>query len=351
MNSLQEVGVSPGSANDMIGDRIKAGEITQSEGVAIGRNAKAIVNKIAKGDFVEHQEIINVTLELGEVAPLGQEIVLGILMSYLGLDHLSIQNAALKQVPDNVRRQIDELAVAEKEISSQGVPTTPKAAYDLGMMAAYRRDYETALEYFQRATEADSTFSEAYKAISWLQQSRAMHDFQRRDYDAALGKLDEARQAACLVEPQDARSLSLQGYIAKTMSQISEAKGAVAAQTQHLAEAQKFFTEAIKLDPEDSGSFNGLGNVHYAQDEMDKAIEYYKRAISLTPNYTAAFNDLALAYEGKMKKDVANSRQWCEKAVMAWEQAYDLAENDPGFQPSYRQTIHRRIRGLKLQCE
>ena len=135
------------------------------------------------------------------------------------------------------------------------------------------------------------------------------------------------------------------------MSQISEAKGEVAAQTQYLAEAQRFFTEAIKLDPEDPGSFNGLGNVHYARDEMDKAIEYYKRAISLAPNYTAAFNDLALAYEGKMKKDVANSRQWCEKAVMAWEQAYDLAENDPGFQPSYRQTIHRRIRGLKLQCE
>jgi len=351
MENQQETEAGTGSTQYVGGDYIEVGDISNATAVAIGRNAQALVYRIEQGDLIEHQEIVNITLDFGEFAPLAQEQVLEEIMALLKLDHGTVQDMVLKGASERVSRQLKELALAERKIAAQGVPTTPKAAYDLGMMAAYRRDYETALDYFRRATAADPAFAEAYKAISWLQQSRAMQDYKRREYEAALVKLDEAQEAVDAVAPRDARSIALEGFIAKTLAQIDEAKGEMGQWAEHLAKAEQLFKEAISLDDQDASAFNGLGNVYHARGQLEEAIDKYKRAIALTPNYTAAFNDLALAYEDKMEADEANANKWCERAVLAWEQAHDLAADDPGFSQEYGQKVRRRIRRLKLQCD
>lgn len=63
------------------------------------------------------------------------------------------------------------------------------------------------------------------------------------------------------------------------MAQISEKRKDLAARAVHLAEAEKCFGEAARLDPEDATTRNGLGNVLYMQGKLDEAIDFFRQRI------------------------------------------------------------------------
>ena len=115
----------------------------------------------------------------------------------------------------------------------------PQTLYRLGMLAAYRRDYEVAVDYFRQVAQVDPEHVPAFQAIAWLQQSRAMHDLHAKNYDAALIKLAEARAATGEIRPPD-QALTNQGYIAKTQAQI-------ATDLQHQAERDRYLHEAAQF--------------------------------------------------------------------------------------------------------
>lgn len=303
--------------------------------------------KNVQGDYVERQEITNNILVLG---PGALEELVKWLAAQQGVDKRSLQNLGAQAAPEHIGRQIEEVQAAQREAAAGGVPVTPQAAYRLGMLAAYRRDYDAALDYFHQATQADPEYSDAFEAAAWLQQSRAMHDIQRRDYDAAIGKLAAARSAARQTDPLDARALALRGFIAKTLAQIAEARQNPAEREKYYTEAARFFQHAVQLDPTDASAQNGLGNVQYAVGNLDAAIAAYSQAVALLPTYTAAHHDLALAYEGKMKSDPAHANDWCQKAVATWQTAYQLAPEDPSFSADDVLRIGQRIRWLERQC-
>jgi hypothetical protein len=68
------------------------------------------------------------------------------------------------------------------------------------------------------------------------------------------------------------------------------------------------------------------------------------------PNYTAAYHDVAIAFETKMNTDPTHTKDWCKKALEAWQKTYELAPNDPGFSADYIVTIGKRISWLKHKC-
>jgi tetratricopeptide (TPR) repeat protein len=253
-------------------------------------------------------------------------------------------------VPEHVSRQITEVMAAQDEVAARGIEVTPEALYRLGMLAAHQREYEAAVGYFRQATQANPEFTDAYAAITWLQQSRAMHDIQVRDYESAMKKLGEARTAARHTDPLDLRALTLRGYLSKTMAQIAGLRGNASERATYYEEAGRFFNHVVGLAPDDAGAHNGLGNVAYARGDLDGAIAAYCRAIALAPSYTAAYNDLALAYEGKMDAEPDQRGAWCREALTAWRAAYRLAPNDPGFSERNVITIGRRILRLEQLC-
>ena len=84
---------------------------------------------------------------------------------------------------------------------------------------------------------------------------------------------------------------------------------------------------------------------------FDAAIAAYRSAIKLEPSYTAPHHDLAMAYEEKMKTDPENAEKWCQQALKAWRETYELTPRDPGFPRDYHtRVILPQIRRLEQQC-
>ena len=301
-----------------------------------------------QGSIVNQQHIVNVTMELG---PAFLDALLKTLAVQPGVDQVALRNLGSQPLPENVSDQIEQITAAQKEVAARGIPASPQSLYSLGRLAASRRQYGEAVDYFRQATQADPEYSDAYEAIVWLQQSRATDDIQAGDDGAAIGKLAEARTAAMHTDPLSPQALTLRGYIAKTLAQIAEARGNPSEQQAYYEEAARFFSHVAQLDPDNPSAHNGLGNVEYARGNLDLAIAAYSRATELAPSYTAAYHDLALAFEGKMKAEPDHSGAWCKKALRAWREAYRIAPGDPAFSEHSILAIGQRILWLERQCK
>jgi tetratricopeptide (TPR) repeat protein len=333
---------------DFVGrDKVVAGDEVHGDKVTVESMLALFAEKNIEGDYVDRRTITNNVLVLG---PEALEAIGRWLTTQQDLDKGLLRRPGAPAPPDTVDRQIEEVIAAQGEATARGVPLTAPAAYQLGLLAAYRRDYDEALAYFQQATLADASYSDAFEAIAWLQQSRAMDDIQNQDYDAAMGRLAQARTAATQSDPLDPQALALRGYIAKTLAQIAEARGDKAEGEKYYAEAARFFEGVIKLDPANAAAHNGLGNVHYARGELDAALKACGEATRLAPRYTAAHHDLALAYEGKMKEEPDRAAEWCRRALAAWRQVYALGPEDAAFSAEYLLTIGQRIGWLERRC-
>jgi tetratricopeptide (TPR) repeat protein len=113
--------------------------------------------KINQGSYVDRQVITNNILVLGD--PHALDEVLRSLSAKQGIDKQALKNLGALAVPDHVSNQIAEVMAAQKEVAAQGMPATPQTSYHLGMLAAYRRDYDAALDYFRQAMRADPEYS------------------------------------------------------------------------------------------------------------------------------------------------------------------------------------------------
>lgn len=300
-----------------------------------------------QGSVVNQQIIINNTMELG--AEFLEELT-KVLVTHQHVDKVAVQDLGTLPIPENISEQIEQITVAQKEVAARGVPISAQALCDLGRLAASRRQYEEAVSYFHQATQTDPEYSDAYEAIVELQQSRAMHDIQARNYDAAMAKLAEARTAAMHTDPLDPQALALRGYIAKTLAQIAEARGNQPERQAYYDEAARFFSHVVQLDPGNASAHNGLGNVEHARGNLDRAIAAYNRAIELIPYYTAAYHDLALAFEDKMEAEPQRRNKWCKEALRAWQEAYRLAPNDHTFSERDVVMVGQHILWLEQQC-
>ncbi|MBN1148177.1 MAG: tetratricopeptide repeat protein [Anaerolineales bacterium] len=312
----------------------------------IGQLIAHVDQVIVQGDYVDHQTINN-SVQVDGVQVL--EALIAWLADQEGLDKRILQNPGAHTPPEHIARQIEEVQRAQQQASAQGMPLTSQAAYRLGMLAAYRRDYQAALDYFRQATSADAEFSDGYEAIAWILQGRALDDLRRRDYGAALEKLAEARAAAEKSDPLDPQALAQRGYIAVTQAQACEGQGDWDGREKYYREAARLFEGLLKLKPNDASAYNGLGNVQRYLGNVQAAIEAHRRALELAPTYTAAWNDLAIAYEAQMEADPKNAARWREQALEAWREVYHLAPDDPIFSAEAVMQIGQHIRRLEKQ--
>jgi tetratricopeptide (TPR) repeat protein len=329
------------------GGTVKGVQIGKVKGkLTIRSTVNQIEKKIVKGDYVDRQMITNNIMVLG---PQALDEIVNRIAAMQGVDKQTLQNLGTQTVPENVSRQIAEIGAAQRDIVAKGLPVSAQASYQLGMLAAYDRKYQEALDYFRQATQIDPDYSDAYEAIAWMQQYRAMDDIDALDYKAATEKLDDARSAAMHTDPLDPNALSQRGYVAKTLAQVSEALKDQETSRKYYEEALKLFQHVLQLEPNNAGGHNGLGNIEHALGNIDAAIAAYQRAIDLLPNYAAAHHDLALAFEDKMNDEPTRRDNWCKKAIQEWQRTYELAPQDPGFSADNILKIGRRITWLKQQ--
>ena len=331
------------------GGRVTGVNVDQVTGdVTVESTVNQIEATVVQGDYVDRDVITNNILVLGD--PHALDEIVRRLAAMQGVQEQPLQSLGTQAVPEHVGNQIAEVMAAQQEVAARGMPATPETLYELGRLAASRRDYDAALAYFRQATQADPEYGAAFKAIVWLQQSQAMHDIRARDYDAAIGRLADARTAAMHTDPLDPEALALRGYVAKTLAQVAEAREDLEGRQKYYGEAARFFEHVVQLNPEDAAANNGLGNVEYARGNLDAAIAAYSRAVELAPGYAEAHHDLALAFEAKIQAEPARAGEWCRRALRAWRRVYELAPDNPGFSAEEILAIGQRISWLKRQC-
>ncbi len=141
---------------------------------------------------------------------------------------------------------------------------------------AYRtkRDYERAIEYFNRSIQLSPNIAEIF-----LNRGNVYRD--KKDYDRAIQDYDEAiRQNPNYFLALNDRAIA---YRAK----------------QDYSRAIKDYDRLIRLNPSYSASFNNRGNVYRDMRDYDRAIRDYDEAIRLNPNYALALNNRAAAHRNK----------------------------------------------------
>jgi tetratricopeptide (TPR) repeat protein len=174
-----------------------------------------------------------------------------------------------------------------------------------------------------------------------------MGDINRLNYGLANEKLAEAGRAADQIQPADAQTLALQGFVAKSRAQVAQATNRRANARQFYQQAAGLFQKAVALDPDNASAHNGLGNVAYALGDLEGAIQAYQRALALAPTYAAAWYDLGGAYMARMRAEPAQADRWRQAALDAFRQARQHAEGDPGFGPDALRRLDGYIADLE----
>lgn len=77
--------------------------------------------------------------------------------------------------------------------------------------------------------------------------------------------------------------------------------------------AKKEYLEAVKVNPENSAAYAGLGEVYDSTDEDDLAIENYEKALSIDPELTEVNASLGIIYF--QKGDIAKADEILAKAL------------------------------------
>jgi tetratricopeptide (TPR) repeat protein len=74
----------------------------------------------------------------------------------------------------------------------------------------------------------------------------------------------------------------------------------------------RFYSEAIRLKPDDANTFNNRGEARYAKGDVDGALADYTQAIRLKPDYAEAYRNRSRAWEAKghTSEYLADWRKW-----------------------------------------
>jgi tetratricopeptide (TPR) repeat protein len=198
----------------------------------------------------------------------------------------------------------DEAATCFKEVVEQQ-PENPEAPYYLGQIALERGDVDGAVDWFKRATKLDADESEYHlwlgRALSVKIQSVSFFE-----KGGIANRMLDAFETAVELDPEsiEARAGLAQYYlsapaiaggsISKAKKQAEEIKKRAPGEG-HLLMAQvyvhdgdhesaeKEFSAALELDPNNTDLHYQIGMFHQGQKQYDKAVEAFQKSVETDP--------------------------------------------------------------------
>lgn len=169
-----------------------------------------------------------------------------------------------------------------------------------GLTFLSKDDCQGALPYFQKATDADSGYAEAWAQTGFCHEKLGRH-----------AEAIEASKKAVSIRPtaESYFNIGLANYYLK-----------------QYREAETAYRQAIKLDPYNAAdAYYALGLTYRDSNQFDDEVAAYKNAIKLRPDYSNAYDRLAQRYL-QMKKYA--------EAIEAYKQLAMLKPGDANAQNS-----------------
>ncbi|MBN2467215.1 MAG: tetratricopeptide repeat protein [Deltaproteobacteria bacterium] len=189
-----------------------------------------------------------------------------------------------------------------------GIVSEARREFDQGMALFNRGQYEEALSRFQRATEADPDFAEAYLYLGrsclntgqWLEAIDPLRTALRlspeKTRKEVLSILVDALLGAAASELQKGRFdtsiaflkevLTLQPQSEKARNELFRAlltHGETLLSRKRPAEALSAFTEAVRIDPGSSSAYLGLARAFLPNGDIRGAFQSVKDALRIDP--------------------------------------------------------------------
>jgi Tfp pilus assembly protein PilF len=203
----------------------------------------------------------------------------------------------------------EQKAAMEKALKERGAQMAKNKAlndsYNAGMAALNEKNFDAAIESFQKAAEIDPKQSAVWIQLAQSFDGRATVKT-GAEKEADLGKSAENYVKALELLPADAGLHNNYGLVLAKQKKQAEAK----------AELEK----AATLDPAGGGKYMfNLGAVLINTNQVDPAIDAFKKATELDAKYAPAWFQLCSALSGKMTlqgdKPVppAGMKEACEK--------------------------------------
>ena len=206
---------------------------------------------------------------------------------------------------------------------------TVKRLLNLGNESFEKAQYDNAINYYGRVIEQlhgsrDLNVINAY-------YNRGLAYFKKGDYEGAI----EDFTSVVRLNPNDDRAyfnrgnaLALKKFYEQAIEDYSRAI-AISPEKAYLyysrgltyQEKKEYydkaiadFKQAIKINPEDKKSYCFLGITHYKKQDYRKAQKYFGEAIFIDPNYAEAIAGRGQAYlrSGKIEKALSDFKKACD---------------------------------------
>jgi tetratricopeptide (TPR) repeat protein len=243
--------------------------------------------------------------------------------------------ALQSEVARAIAREIEAELTPEQEARLVSARPVDPEAYELYLRGRYHYDkwtkegFENAIEYFQKAIEADPNYAQAYAALAnsngWLRHMGYLPPEEYSSRWTALIKkaleIDDALPEAHFslaahkfyykwdwigAETEFKRAIELNPSLVEAHQEYAWYLAAMGRFAEALAEAKR----TQQLDPFSVPTNRTLGRVYYHARQYDQAIAQYRQMAELEPNDPRAHRWLAVVYEQTGKyEDAVTARQ------------------------------------------
>lgn len=240
------------------------------------------------------------------------------------------QDAEPEQIEEGLDNFCDEVVVERMRSHS---PLCAEDFDELGINKAKERDFEGAIENFNRAIKLNPDYANAYN-------NRAKVRHELGDFPGAIEDYTEA----ILLNPKCSHYHKNRGIISCKLGdyrgaqadhsraiqldpnnyQAYNSRGFARVQMGDVPGALKDFTQAIELNPDYALAWNNRGDVYLESGNLERALEDYTQAGRLNPNNATTFYNLGV---------IRSSLGHKEKALENYTKAIELK---PDFAQAYQ---------------
>lgn len=211
------------------------------------------------------------------------------------------------------KKQLEEYISKQKESIKKNAELNQ--AYTAGKAAMENKQYEAAIESFNKAGEIDPR-----QGAVWASLAQAYEQFAKTktgpDSEANMQKSADAWTKAIALNPNDA---GLHNNYALTLAAAKK-----------FPEAQAELEKAATINPAGAGQYYyNLGALEVNAGQNDAASEAFKKAITITPPYAEAFYQYGLTLVAKASYDQAGKILPVPGTAEAFQKYLELTPNGP----------------------